>query len=113
MKTCQTCGNLIADDANFCSRCGHSQTLYASPVASGGQAKKTCPWCNGRGTVADMITGQEIRCRVCKGQTYNTFGGTAQRCTRCGGTGVESKKSLVMNARRPCNVCGGKGWLGD
>jgi predicted nucleic acid-binding Zn-ribbon protein len=30
MKICQNCGQVIANDASFCPRCGHNQSSYAT-----------------------------------------------------------------------------------
>lgn len=105
MKVCQHCGQVIADDANFCPKCGKSQNASNSyPV------KKVCAWCEGKGTVKGFLGGQ-ITCEVCHGTTRNVFTGPVDLCTRCSGSGIDPEERSAFNERIRCPVCKGKGWI--
>jgi DnaJ-class molecular chaperone len=62
-----------------------------------------CALCNGSGTGAKLCH-PDAPCPACKGDGEFHMRGTAIRCKRCSGTGVEPRFGI-------CNTCNGKGWI--
>ena len=110
MSYCAKCGKPVAIHDGYCRSCGEKLDK-----PKGDRVWKVCEFCKGAGKdPGDGNIMPPPTCRVCKGAKGRYFAQEPRPCDgECKGNGqikVALGVDLIPNFR-PCNDCGGWGWV--